>query len=58
MASSQRSRGDKAEDGWVDATGCIELFDPNFVVSIILGHKSSLVISYPINRAPRVGGEH
>jgi hypothetical protein len=28
MASLRRSRGDEAEDGWVDATGCIRLFYP------------------------------
>jgi hypothetical protein len=30
---------------------------PNFVVFIVLGHKGSLVISFPINRIPRDGGE-
>jgi hypothetical protein len=29
----------------------------NFVVFIVLGHKGSLAISFPINRTPRVGGE-
>jgi hypothetical protein len=51
------SRGDEAEDGRVDAMGCIGLFYPNFAIFVILGHKSSLVISFPINRTPRVGGE-
>jgi hypothetical protein len=46
MASSRRSHGDEAEDGRVDAMGCIRLFYPNFVVFIILGHKGSLVISF------------
>jgi hypothetical protein len=32
VASSQRSRGDEAEDGPIDATGCIGLFYPNFAV--------------------------
>jgi hypothetical protein len=36
MASSWRSRGDEAEDGRVNATGCIELFYPNFVVFVVL----------------------
>jgi hypothetical protein len=56
MASSQRSRGDEAEDGRVDATGCIGLFYPNFAVFVVLGHKDILVSSFPINRTPRVGG--
>jgi hypothetical protein len=54
---SRRSRGDEAKDEWVDTTGCIRLFYPNFVVFIVLGHKGSLVISFPINRTPRVGEE-
>jgi hypothetical protein len=57
VASSWRSRGDEAEDGWVDAMGCIGLFYLNFVVFIILGHKGSLVINFPINRTPRVSRE-
>ncbi len=57
VTSSQRSRGDKAKDGRVDAMGCIGLFYPNFIVFIVLDHKDSLVISFLINRTPRVGGE-
>jgi hypothetical protein len=57
VASSLRSCGDKVEDGWVDATGCIRLFYSNFAIFIVLGHKESLVISFPINRTPRAGGE-
>jgi hypothetical protein len=57
VASSLRSRGDEAEDGRVNAMGCIKLFYPNFVIFIILGHKGSLVISFPINRTSMVGGE-
>jgi hypothetical protein len=57
VASSRRSRGDEAEDGWVDAMGCIGLFYPNFVVFVVLGRKDSLVISFPIKGAPRVDGE-
>jgi hypothetical protein len=57
VASSRRSRGDEAEDRRVYMMGCIELFYPNFVVFIVLGHKGSLVISFPINRIPRAGGE-
>jgi hypothetical protein len=55
VASSWRSRGDEAKDGWVNVTGCIRLFYPNFVVFVVLGHKGSLVISFPINRTPKVG---
>jgi hypothetical protein len=57
VTSSQGLRGDEAEDGRVDAMGCIRLFYPNFTVFIVLGHKGSLIISFPINRTPRVGGE-
>jgi hypothetical protein len=57
VASSWRLRGDGAEDGRVDATDCIGLFYPNFSIFIVLGHKDSLVISFSINRTPRVGGE-
>jgi hypothetical protein len=57
VASSWRSHRVEAEDGWIDATGCIRLFYPNFVVFIVLGHKGGLVISFPINRTPRVGRE-
>jgi hypothetical protein len=57
MASSRRSSGDKAEDGCVNAIGCIRFFYPNFTVFVVLGHKGSLVINFPINRAPGVGGE-
>jgi hypothetical protein len=57
VTSSWRSRGDEAEDEQIDATGCIGLFNPNFAIFIVLSHKSSLVISFSINRTPRVGGE-
>jgi hypothetical protein len=50
VASSRRSHGYEAEDGRVDVVGCIELFYPNFVIFVILGHMGSLVISFPINR--------
>jgi hypothetical protein len=54
VASSQRSRGDEAEDGRVDAIGYIKLFHSNFTIFVVFGHKSSLVISFPINRTRRV----
>jgi hypothetical protein len=57
VASSRMSRGDEVKDGQVDATGCIRLFYPNFGVFVALVHKGSLVISFPINRTPRVGGD-
>jgi hypothetical protein len=57
VTSSWRSRGDEVEDIWVNVMGCIELFYPNFTVFIVLGHKGSLVISFPINRTPRVSVE-
>jgi hypothetical protein len=43
VASSCRSRGDEAEDGRVDLTGCIRLFYPNFTIFIILGPKGNIV---------------
>jgi hypothetical protein len=57
VASSRRSRGDEAEDRRVYMMGCIGLFYPNFAVFIVLGHKGSLVISFPIDRIPRAGGD-
>jgi hypothetical protein len=41
VASSQRSRGDEAEDGHVEATGCIVLFYPNYAIFVVLGHKGN-----------------
>jgi hypothetical protein len=57
VASSWRSRGDKAEDGRVNTMGCIRFFYPNFTVFIVLGHMGSLVISFLIIRTLRAGGE-
>jgi hypothetical protein len=57
VESSWMSRGDEAEDRLVNAMGCIRLFYPNFVISGVLGNKGSLVISFPINRTPRIGEE-
>jgi hypothetical protein len=57
VPSSRRSRGDEAEDGRVDAMGCIRLFYPNFAIFVVLGHKGSLVISFPINWTSRAGGK-
>jgi hypothetical protein len=57
VASLRRSREDEAEDKLVDATGCIRVFNPNFAILVVLGHKGSLVISFPINMTPRASGE-
>jgi hypothetical protein len=43
VASSQRSRGVEAEDGRVDAMGCIRLFYPNFTFFYKLGRRGILV---------------
>jgi hypothetical protein len=47
----------KVEDGRVDAMSCIRLIYPNFAIFFVLGHKSSLVFIFPINRTPRSSGE-
>jgi hypothetical protein len=51
VKSSWRSRGDKAEDRRVDATGCIRLFYPNFVVFVVLSPRGILVLGH--NSVPR-----
>jgi hypothetical protein len=43
MASSWRSCRNEAEDRRVDAMGYIGLFDPKFVIFIVLGPKCNLV---------------
>jgi hypothetical protein len=43
VASSSRSHEDEAEDGWVDAMGCIRLFYPYFADFIVLYPMSILV---------------
>jgi hypothetical protein len=43
VASSRRSCGVEAEDGWVDAMGYIRLFYLNFVIFIVLSPKGILV---------------
>jgi uncharacterized protein YktB (UPF0637 family) len=57
VASSRRSRGDKAEDRWVDVMGCIRLFYHNFVVFVVLVHKGSLFIGFSIIRTSMAGEE-
>jgi hypothetical protein len=43
VASLRRSCRDEVEDGQVDAIGCNGLFDPNFVIFIVLAFKHILV---------------
>jgi hypothetical protein len=57
VTSLWRLRGDETEDKHVDTMGCIRLFYPNSIIFIVLDYKSSLVISFPINRTSRVDGE-
>jgi hypothetical protein len=57
VASLWRLCGDETEDGRVDVMGYIGLFYLNFIVFIVLGHKDSLVISFPIIRTPKAGEE-
>jgi hypothetical protein len=57
VVSSRRSRGVEAEDGWINAMDYIRLFYSNFTIFIVLCHKGSLVISFPINRISMAGGE-
>jgi hypothetical protein len=57
VVSLRRSCGDEVEDGRVDMTGCIRLLYPNLAFFVVLGHKGSLVINFPINRTPMASGE-
>jgi hypothetical protein len=53
VAPSQRLSRSQVEDGWVDVTGRVRPFYPNFVVFHVLGPRDSLVFSIllgPINR--------
>jgi hypothetical protein len=43
MASSWMLCGDEAEDGRVDAIGCIGIFYPNFAIFNVLGPRGILV---------------
>jgi hypothetical protein len=43
VASLWRSCEDEVKDGRVDATGCIGLFYPNFIIFVVLGPKGILV---------------
>jgi hypothetical protein len=53
VTSSWMSCGDEAKDSWIDETGCIRLFYPNFTVFFVLGHKDSLVISLSYKYDPK-----
>jgi hypothetical protein len=57
VALSWRSRGDEAKDGQVNAMGCVRLFCLNFAIFVVLGHKGCLIISFSINKTPRVSGK-
>jgi hypothetical protein len=57
VASTQRSCGDKVKNRRVNVTGCIGLVYLNFAIFMVLGHKGSLVISFPLNRTPKAGRE-
>jgi hypothetical protein len=43
IASSQRFRRVKAEDGRVNAMDCIEQFYLNFTIFVVLGHRDILI---------------
>jgi hypothetical protein len=43
VASSRMSRGSEAEDGLIDAMGCIRLLYPYFVIFVVLGLVGILV---------------
>jgi hypothetical protein len=43
MVALWRLRRVEVEDGWVDATGCIKPFYPNFIVFYVLGTRGILV---------------
>jgi hypothetical protein len=61
VASSRRSHGCEAKDGWFDGVRCIAVeVGPNYPsldVIFYLAHRGILVFSFPINRTSRVGGE-
>jgi hypothetical protein len=43
VTSSRRSCEDEVKDRWIDATGCIGPFYPNFSIFIVLGPRGILV---------------
>jgi hypothetical protein len=61
VASSWRSHGCEAKDGWFDGVGssAVEVRSnyPSLDVIFLLADRGVLVFSFPINRTPRVGGE-
>jgi hypothetical protein len=40
---SRRLRREEAEDGWINATGCVGPFYPKIVVSSVLGSRGTVV---------------
>ncbi len=45
VASSWRLGREKAEDGWVDATGCVRPFYPKIIISSVFGYRGIVVFS-------------
>jgi hypothetical protein len=43
VTSSRRLHRVEAEDEWVDATGCIRHFYPNFVIFVVLDSRGILI---------------
>jgi hypothetical protein len=61
VASSWRSSGCKAKDGRSNGVGCsvVEVRPnyPSLDVIFLLAHMGILVLSFPINMTPMVGGD-
>jgi hypothetical protein len=61
VASSRRSHGCEAKDGWFDGVGCdvveVRPYYTLLDVIFLFAHSGILVFSFPINRISRVGGE-
>jgi uncharacterized membrane protein YfbV (UPF0208 family) len=53
VASSQRLHQVEVEDEWVDVTGFVRPFYPNFAIFLLLGHKGSLIISFSYKEGPK-----
>jgi hypothetical protein len=46
VTSSRRLSRVKAEDGWVDVTGCVRPFYPNFVIFYVLVPRGILMFVF------------
>jgi hypothetical protein len=60
VASSPRSHGCEAKDGWFDDVGYDEVkvkLNYHSLDVIFLAHMGILILSFSINKTPRVGGE-